>query len=88
MKTRVKLRLLQADMRSRGGPYLMSGRGERRRRRAADGRLARQPDELKKRIAELVLIAERGYTSAQIEQLFGWAAEDVERWIRAGKSLI
>lgn len=50
-------------------------------------RCAAEPDERKRKIAALVLIVRRGYSSADIERQFGWDRQDVERWIEAGRLL-
>lgn len=74
MKATVRLALEQSEMRSR----LKSDH----RRRAA------RPLDLKRRIAATVLAYERGWTPAEIAELFHWPAEDVARWFDAGKPLL
>jgi hypothetical protein len=75
MKTRVRLRLQQADMRSRlrDRPSLKP---------------AAQPKELKKRIVAVVLAYERNYSPVEIARYFGWRPEDVQAWFEAGKPLL
>jgi DNA-directed RNA polymerase specialized sigma24 family protein len=76
MKTRTRLALQQADMRS-----LLRKRGPRRRS------LARATD-LQRRVVATILVYERGYTPAQIALRFGWNMDDVEKWFLAGKPLL
>jgi hypothetical protein len=46
-----------------------------------------QDDELKHRIAALVLASKRSWCAQQIADYFNWRVADVARWLRAGKFL-
>jgi len=75
MRAQVKLKLVQADMRSR----LVHDHSRRR---------APSTTDLKRRVAATILAYERGWTPARIATFFQWPAEDVERWFDAGKPLL
>jgi hypothetical protein len=72
MKSRTRLALQQAAMRSRP-------KRKRDRLRSVD---------LKPRIAATVLAYERGYSAADIARLFKWPLDDVTRWFEAGRPLL
>jgi hypothetical protein len=79
MKTRVKLQLQQAS--------LKAAMRSRPRRRQSDKPLP-GPAELKKRIAAMVLVHQRGWSATEIAAQFSWSLQDVERWVAAGQPLI
>jgi hypothetical protein len=72
MKARVRLKLLQAEMRAR--PRSQKTRCE--------------PNGLKRRIAATVLAFERGWSPVDIAHVFGWDPELVKAWFEAAKPLL
>jgi hypothetical protein len=72
MKSRTRLKLQQAAMRSRPKPA-------RNRARIVD---------LSPRVAATVLIYQRGFSAADVARLFNWRLTDVEKWFDAGRPLL
>jgi hypothetical protein len=49
---------------------------------------AAPPDDLRRKIAALVLAYGRSWSATRIARYFGWPRADVERWIESGKPLL
>jgi hypothetical protein len=79
IKKTIKLRLQQAD--------LKAAMRSRPRCRQSQETLP-GPAELKKRIAAMVLVHQRGWSAAEIAAQFSWKLQDVDRWIAAGQPLL
>ena len=79
MKASVKLKLQQAEMRSRV-------KCDRRQRSAETS----SPEALglRRAIAALILAHGRGWSAADIAHHFGWPQATVERWLEASKPIL
>lgn len=76
MKAAIKLKLLQADMRSRQKESLVAMEA-----------LQKLP-RLRRQYIALVLYHYRGFTVEEIAQRFSWKKEKVQRWLETGNALV